>query len=67
MFNIKKSLRVALAVREWDIARLATEMNKPKGTVTSAIYNGNPTLDTISDIAKALGYPLSDFIKLGEK
>ena len=66
MFNIRKSMRVALAVKGWNMAHLATNMNKAKGTISSAIYNGNPTLSTVNEIALELGYTLSDFIKLGE-
>lgn len=67
MYNIRKSMRVALAVKGWNMATLATTMNKSKGTISSAIYNGNPTLSTVSDIAKEFNLTLSEFIKLGEE
>ena len=66
MFNIRKSMRVALAVKGWNMAHLATNMNKAKGTISSAIYNGNPTLSTVNEIAKEFDLTLSEFIKLGE-
>ena len=66
MFNIRKSMRIALAVKGWNMADLATKMNKAKGTISSAIYNGNPTLSTVNEMAKEFNLTLSEFIKLGE-
>jgi len=66
MFNIRKSMKVALAVKGWNMGDLATSMNKAKGTISSAVYNGNPTVNTVSEIAKEFNYTLSEFIALGE-
>lgn len=67
MFNLRKAVKIALAVNEWNMDDLAKSMCKKRKTVESAIYNGNPTLDTLNNISKELGYTLSEFIKLGEK
>ena len=66
MFNLKKAVKVGLAVKVWNMEDLAKGMNKPKATINSALYNGNPTLSTVNEIAVELGYTLSEFIKLGE-
>jgi len=66
MFNLKKAVKRSLAAKEWNMDDLAKLMNKPKGTINSALYNGNPTLGTITDIAKEFNLELSEFIKLGE-
>ena len=66
MFNLKKAVKVSLSIKEWNMDDLARAMNKPKGTINSNLYNGNPTLSTINNIAKEFGYELSEFIKLGE-
>tara|TARA_R110001583_G_scaffold109400_2_gene258146 strand:- start:18163 stop:18366 length:204 start_codon:yes stop_codon:yes gene_type:complete len=66
MFNLRKAVKVSLAVKGWNMDKLALAMCKNKRTIESSLYNGNPTLSTISNIASELGYSLSEFIKLGE-
>ena len=66
MFNLKKAVKRSLASQEWNMDDLAKSMNKPKGTINSSLYNGNPTLSIINDLAKEFNLTLSDFIKLGE-
>ena len=66
MFNLKKAVKRALAAQEWNMDDLAKLMNKPKGTINSSLYNGNPTLGTINNIAKEFNLSLSEFIRLGE-
>lgn len=67
MFNLRKAVKVSLAIKGWNMDKLALVMCKNKRTIESSLYNGNPTLSTISNIASELGYSLSDFIKLGEE
>jgi len=66
MCNLKKAVKVCLAVKEWNMEDLAKSMCKPKATSNSARYNGNPRLSTLTDIAKEFDLSLSEFIKLGE-
>lgn len=66
MFNIRRSMSVALAMNDMSMNDLADKMNKCRSTLYSSIYNGNPTLCTVSEIAKEFNLELSDFIKLGE-
>lgn len=66
MFNLKKAVKVALAMEGWNMDDLAKRMNKPKATINSSLYNGNPTLSTVDNIAKEFDYSLSEFIRLGE-
>ena len=66
MFNLKKAVKISLAVNEWNMDELALRMNRNRRTIESALYNGNPTLFTLSNIAKEFNLPLSEFIKLGE-
>ncbi len=67
MFNLKKAVKICLAVKEWNMDDLSKRLNKPKATVNSALYNGNPTLSTMNDMALEFDLPLSEFIKLGEE
>ncbi len=66
MFKLTKAVKVALAGKDWNMDDLARATGRRKGTINSNIYNGNPTLSTINNIAEGFGYKLSDFIKLGE-
>jgi hypothetical protein len=67
MFKLKKAVKVCLAKNEWNMDDLAKSLCKPKATVNSALYNGNPTLATLNDMAKEFKLTLSEFIALGEE
>ncbi len=66
MFNLRKAVKISLAVKGWNMDQLALKMCKNKRTIESALYNGNPTLNTLASIAKEFDYTLSEFIALGE-
>lgn len=40
------------------VSELATRMNKSQGTVSGVLRQNNVTMETLSDICKALGYDL---------
>ncbi len=66
MFNLRKAVKISLAVNQWNMDDLAARMNKNKNTVVSSLYNGNPTLNTLTNISKEFNLSLSEFIRLGE-
>ena len=65
-FKLRKAVKISLAVKNWNMEDLAKAQGKKLATVNSAIYNGNPTLHTLENLAKDFGLNLSEFIKLGE-
>lgn len=67
MFNIRKAVKVCLAIKGWNMDDLAKIQAKPKATINSSLYNGNPTLNTLQNLASDFGLSLSEFIKLGEE
>lgn len=67
MFNLRKAVKISLAVKEWNMDDLADRMCKNRRTVESSLYNGNPTLNTLTSISNEFGYSLSEFIRLGEE
>ena len=62
--NIKKLINA----KGWSISTLAAEMPNRDGTKgikqssMSRIINGNPTIDTLKDLAKVLGVSLSELV-----
>lgn len=62
--NIKKLINE----KGWSISTLAAEMPNRDGTKgikqssMSRIVNGNPTIDTLKDLAKVLGISLSELV-----
>lgn len=66
MFNLRKAVKICLAKKNWIMEDLAKAQQKPRATVNSSIYNGNPTLSTLEGLAKDFDLSLSEFIKLGE-
>lgn len=66
MFNLREAVRRSLAIKKWKVEDLATSMNKKVSTLNSSLYNGNPTLSTLTEISKEFDIPLSEFIKRGE-
>ena len=62
--NIKKLINA----KGWSISTLAAKMPNRDGTKgikqssMSRIINGNPTIDTLKDLAKVLGVSLSELV-----
>jgi transcriptional regulator with XRE-family HTH domain len=66
--NIGKSIRVGLAYHGWGQQRLADEMGCKQSNVSMwSRADENLHLSTVSKLAQAMGYSVSEFIALGEK
>lgn len=66
--NIKKSIRLAMAHKGIPSQlALANKSNVDVMTISGAINDKPTSLSTIKKMADALGYSVSDFIKLGEE
>ena len=66
MFNMRKAVKQALLNRSTTMTSLAKSIGKDRASLTESLYNGNPVLDTVKNVATELDYTLSEFIKLGE-
>ena len=66
MFNMRKAVKQALLNRSTTMTSLARSIGKDRASLTESLYNGNPVLDTVKNVATELDYTLSEFIKLGE-
>lgn len=67
MFNMRKAVKQALLNRNMTMTNLAKLIGKDRASLTDSLYNGNPVIDTVKDVAYELGYKLSEFIALGEE
>jgi len=66
--NIKKSIRVAMAHKGIpNQGALASISEVDKMTISNIMMDGKTSLSTVKKISDALGYSVSDFIKLGEE
>ncbi len=66
--NIKKSIRVAMAHKGIpNQGALANISEVDKMTISNIMTDKPTSLSTIKKVAVALGYSVSDFIKLGEE
>ena len=65
--NLHKAVRVACINDDTTITALAKTMGVNRKTLYSAIHNGNPTLSTIENIARALSMSASELIAMGEE
>lgn len=63
---MRKAVKQALLNRSTTMTSLAKSIGKDRASLTESLYNGNPVLDTVKNVATELGYSLSEFIKLGE-
>ncbi len=65
--NIEKSIRRGMAYKGVNSQLALANISKVDVMTISAAVNDKPTsLSTVRKIADALGYSVSDFIKLGE-
>jgi len=65
--NIKKSIKLAMAHKGIPSQLALANISGVDAMTISAAVNDNPTsLSTIKKIADALGYSVSEFVKLGE-
>ena len=64
--NLKKSLKMAMVMREMDHEGLAERMGIAKTTVGNFIYRNCVTTDTLTRMAKALDMKVSELVRLGE-
>ena len=63
---MRKAVKQALLNRSTTMTSLARSIGKDRASLTESLYNGNPVLDTVKNVATELDYTLSEFIKLGE-
>ena len=63
---MRKAVKQALLNRSTTMTSLAKSIGKDRASLTDSLYNGNPVLDTVKNVATELDYSLSEFIKLGE-
>tara|TARA_R110002033_G_scaffold42918_1_gene84210 strand:- start:744 stop:938 length:195 start_codon:yes stop_codon:yes gene_type:complete len=63
---MRKAVKQALLNRSTTMTSLAKSIGKDRASLTESLYNGNPVLDTVKNVATELDYTLSEFIKLGE-
>ena len=65
--NIRKSMKIAMAQCEINQQELAVVSGVSEITISNISRGkGNPTMETISKLAKATDYNLGAFISLGE-
>ena len=67
MINLKRIVKIALAKKDVSMVTLALLVGKERSALTQSLYDGNTNIQTVNQVAKALGYTLSEFIKLGEE
>lgn len=64
--NACKSMKIAMAKREWNQAKVAEESGLSPTAVSRLANNQNWTADSLKRISELFGMEVSDFIKLGE-
>lgn len=64
--DLLKSFDVALANRRMKKKDLAAQMGVTPSYITQVTTNGSLSVSKLQKLSEALGYKLSDFIKLGE-
>lgn len=65
--NIKKAIKVAIAMRGISQRDLATAAGLSEASISSIVSRGAPSLKTVERLAKALGMKASELIKFGEE
>lgn len=64
--NVKKSLTIAMAMKETNVDSLSARLNCSKSNLYKILTGSDPKVGTLERIAEALDMKLSDLIKLGE-
>lgn len=67
MLNMKLAVKTALTKRNMTMTTLAERIGKSRASISTSLYNGNPTLDTIKSVAYELDFKLSEFFAMGEE
>lgn len=65
--DIHREIRILLAKENLKVSDLARAMNTSHQNICNIMNNNNPKINTLSDIAHALGYELEiNFKKIGD-
>jgi len=64
--NLKKSLKVSMAMREMSQDDLAEKMGIKRTGIAQMIMRNCVTTDTLVRMSSAVGMKVSEFVKLGE-
>lgn len=65
--DLKKSFKIALAMRGKKQKELASEMKVTESYISSLCNNGSISVKKIDEMSERLGFKLWEFIKLGEE
>lgn len=60
--KLEQQIRETMQRQGLTITEVANRMGKAKQTISTTLSSGNPTISTLSDMARAIGVPLRDLL-----